>query len=350
MLKYIKLISYSYVYHLLNMNKIKFLLLIFLFCSTFVNSVFALETATPVEMVTPEQNVSVQVQETSQQEEEMFAPIDLDLTDYTYMNKQKNKKFELSATKEGEPAYVKNTGQIWDENMLFRYNFYSDEDNLRVLPSYGSLNSYVSQKLDENTNVMIGQDGISSINGDTVNFAYANSSYYSSGARIDGSTSKFNYSLGAFNETDTLNQELAAIVSTKPAGLMNSTGKFYVGGGVFSNLMDDVNKNTAGIFAQYNNDKLSLGAQLARSQYTKSGYDDANSVHFLTQYKVNDHLSLKNKIVKNFDIDELQGEVGIVYKPLSDTDRLQFELTAANYQSQNVITRQRLKFTTSFKF
>ena len=231
----------------------------------------------------------------------MFAPIELDLTDY-YNEKQKKKKkwFALSATKEGEPAYVKNTGQIWDEDKLFRYNFYSNEDNLRVLPSYGSLNSYINQKLDENTTVMIGQDGISSINGDTVNFAYANSSYYSSGARIDGSMKNFNYSVGAFTETDTLNQELAAIVSTKPTSILNSKGKFYTGGGVFSNLMDDVNKNTAGVFVQYNNDKWSLGTQLARSQYSKSGYENSNSVHFLTQYKVNDHLSLKNKIKQSW--------------------------------------------------
>ncbi len=335
---------------LINMNKIKFLLLIFLFCSTFVCPVYALELAEPVEMEPVGQNSFEQPAENVQLDSDMFAPIDLDLTDYTYLNKEKNKKFELSATKEGEPAYVKNTGQIWDEDMLFRYNFYADEDNLRVLPSYGSLNSYVSQKLDDNTTVMIGQDGISSINGDTVNFAYANSSYYSSGARIDGSAKNFNYSVGAFTETDTLNQQLAAIVSTKPRSIMNTKGKFYVGGGVFSNLMDDVNKNTTGVFAQYNNDKWSFGTQLARSQYTKSGYDDSNSLHFLTQYKVNDHLSLKNKIVNNFDVDEIQGEIGVVYKPLSDTDRLQFELTAANYQSQNVITRQRLKFTTSFKF
>ena len=106
----------------------------------------------------------------SQKDEDLFAPIDLDLTDYTNMNK-KNKKFELSAEKEGKPAYVQNTGQIWDEDMLFRRTYYSDETNLRVLPSYGSLNSYVTRPLDENTTVMIGQDGISEINGDTVNFA-----------------------------------------------------------------------------------------------------------------------------------------------------------------------------------
>ena len=71
---------------------------------------------------------------------------------------------------------------------------------------------------------------------------------------------------------------------------------------------------------------------------------------FLSLYKVNDHLSLKNKIVKNFDVDEIQGDLGIVLNPLKDTDRLELEVTAANYQSQNAITRQRLKFSTSFKF
>ena len=54
--------------------------------------------------------------------------------------------------------------------------------------------------------------------------------------------------------------------------------------------------------------------------------------------------------VKNFDVDEIQGELGIVLNPLKDTDRLELEVTAANYQSQNAITRQRLKFSTSFKF
>ncbi len=284
-----------------------------------------------------------------EKEEEMFAPVDLDLTDFSYMNKE-NKKFKLSAEKEGKPAYVKNSGQIWDENMLFRYNYYSDETNLRVLPSYGSLGSYVTRDLDENTTVMVGQDGLSSINGDTVNFSYDTYSYYSSGARLEGNQKHFNYAVGAFNETDTLNQQLSAIVSTKPTSILNSKGKFYVGGGVFSNLRKDLNFNTTGLFAQYKNDKLSMGAQISNSDYSKTGYDSYSKAHFLTQYKINDHVSLKNKIVKNFDVDEIQGELGVVLNPLKDTERLQLELTAANYQSQNVVTRQRLKFSTSFRF
>ncbi len=68
-----------------------------------------------------------------------------------------------------------------------------------------------------------------------------------------------------------------------------------------------------------------FGAQIANSSYTKSGYDGYRKAHFLTKYKVNDHLSLKNKIVKNFDVDEIQGEVGVVLNPLKDTDRLELK-------------------------
>lgn len=316
------------------------------FFSTLKSPVFSLDVVEPQQSapaVTAEEGI------TRQQEEEMFAPVELDLTDYSYMNKE-NKKFKLSAEKEGKPSYAQSTGQIWQEDMLFRYNYYSNESNLRVLPSYGSLGSYVTKQLDENTSVMVGQDGISEINGDTVNFSYEHYSYYSSGARLDGNCDKFNYSVGAFNETDTLNQELGAIVSTKPTSILNSKGKFYVGGGAFTTLMNGVDLNTTGVFAQYKNNKLSLGAQISNSSYSKSGYEGYSKAHFLTKYKVNDHLSLKNKIVQNFDVGEVQGELGVVVNPLKDTDRLQLEVTAANYQSQNVITRQRLKFTTSFKF
>lgn len=153
------------------MRKISVILaILFLFASNPTNPVFCAES---------EDTVSVST------EEEMFAPVDLDLTDYTHLNKEnKNKKFKLSAEKEGKPSYVKNSGQIWDEDMLFRYNFYADSTNLRVLPAYGSLGSYVTRNLDENTTVMVGQDYISEINGDTVNFSYDSYSYYTSGARI----------------------------------------------------------------------------------------------------------------------------------------------------------------------
>lgn len=286
---------------------------------------------------------------TEKNDDDIFAPIDLDLTDYTTLNK-KNKRFKLSAEKVSKPLYTKNTNQVWSEDKLFLQDYYSNETNLRSLPSYGSLGSYITRDLDENTSVMVGQDGLTSINGDTVNFAYSNSSYYSSGARLSSGAKYINYSVGAFTETDTLNQQLSALVTTKPTSILNSKGKFYVGSGIYSNIMTDVNKNTSGIFANYKNDKLSLSTQLARSEYTKSGYNENSSAHILTTYKINDHLTLKNKLVKNFDFNELQGEIGVVLKPLTDTERLQVELTAANYQSQNVITRQRLKFTASYKF
>lgn len=282
-------------------------------------------------------------------EDDMFAPVELDLTDYSYMNKQ-NKKFKLSAEKEASPSYTQSKGQVWDENMLFRYNYYSDESNLRVLPSYGSLGSYVTTKLDENTSLMVGQDALTEMNGDTLSFSYPNYSYYSSGARITGEHEKMHYSVGAFTETDTLHQQLAAVVTTKPTHIKGSEGTFYVGGGVFTNLMDDVNKTSSGVMAHYRNKKFSAGAQLSHLSYSKAGYNESNSAHFLTSYRINEHWLLKNRIVKNFDFDEVQGELEVVYNPLKDSDRLQLKVSAANWQSQSVATRQRLKFTTSFKF
>ena len=282
-------------------------------------------------------------------EEDMFAPVDLDLTDYTFLNK-KNKKFKLSAEKEAKPSYVKNTNQVWSEDKLFLQQYYSNETNLRALPSYGSLGSFVTGELDENTSVMVGQDSLTEINGDTVNFSLKNYSYYSSGARLDRQGKNINYSVGAFTETDTLAQQIAGVVTTKPRSILNSKGKFYVGAGVFSNLMNEQNKNTTGVLAQYKNDKLSLGTQLSRTEFSKTGQNNLSTLHLLSTYKVNNNVQLKNKIVKDFEINEVQGEIGVVLNPLKDTDRLKLEVALANYQTQNVITRQRLKFTTYFKF
>lgn len=318
----------------------KLIIFAYLFLGVFVHSSFSAEVNA---------KVGEEYSQPSVEEDDMFAPVELDLSDYS-LEKKQNKKFKLFAEKVPKPSFTKSEGQVWDESKLFRYNFYSNAANLRVLPSYGSLGSYVSRPLDENTTVFVGQDSLTEINGDTVNFSLDNYSYYHSGAKMEGQQKYFNYSVGAFNETDTLNQQLAAVVSTKPKSFLNSKGKFYAGGGVFSTMKSDVNFNTVGLFAQYKNDKLSIGAQISDSSYSKDGYNGYSKAHLLTKYQINEHLSLKNKLVKNFDFEELQGELGVVVNPLKDTDRLELEVTAANYQSQNVITRQRLKFVTSFKF
>lgn len=321
-------------------KKITIILIALLFCTNQIS--FA--TSSPIEI--PQQEIN------ENQEEDMFAPVDLDLSDYTLWNK-KSKRFKLSAEKSDKSAkttYVKNNNQVWSEDKLFLQNYYSNETNLRSLPSYGSLGSFVTRELDENTSVMIGQDSLTEINGDTVNFSLKNYSYYSSGARLDRQAKHVNYSIGAFTETDTLHQQIAGVITTKPKSILNSKGKFYVGAGVFSNLMNEVNKNTTGVLAQYKNDKISLGTQLSRTEYTQAGYNNLSTLHVLSTYRVNDNVLLKNRIVKDFEIDELQGEVGIVLNPMKETDRLKLEIALANYQSQNVITRQRLKFTTYFKF
>lgn|SRR5574344_367319 len=327
------------------MKKIWLIVLILtLFCSNPIAPVFSAENDMQDDDV---QSESSDIQETSQ--EEMFAPVDLDLTDYTHMNKE-NKKFNLSVEKEDKPTYVKNSGTVWDEDKLFRYTYYSDESNLRVLPSYGSLNSYITRDLDENTTVMVGQDGISAVGGTSLNFFSMNGSYYAQGARLDSSTKNLNYTVGAFDETNNNNQELAAAISTKPVHILKSKGTFSFGGGMFGNVRSNETKTTSGIFTTYNRGKFSLSAQYSESSYSFDTGSSTNMIHIMPQYVVNPHLTLKSKIVKDMDVDEMQGELGISIKPLKDTDVLSIDLTATNYQSQNVTTRQRVKFSTSFRF
>ena len=114
--------------------------------------------------------------------------------------------------------------------------------------------------------------------------------------------------------------------------------------------MDEANKNTAGVFTQYKQGKFSLGVQLSQSSYTNGAGSTTQSVHILPRYDINEHLSLKTKLVNNMSIDQIQGEIGLSIRPLKDTDAWSIDVTASNYQSQSVITRQRLKFTTEFRF
>ena len=63
----------------------------------------------------PKETITTAIENNNEDE---FAPIDLDLTDYTTLNK-KNKRFKLSVEKVTKPQYVKNTNQIWSEDKLF---------------------------------------------------------------------------------------------------------------------------------------------------------------------------------------------------------------------------------------
>ena len=82
-------------------KKIKSILYILpLLCSILVSPAFGLETVSPVEPSVEQDNI----EQTTDDSDDMFAPVELDLTDYSYMNDKKNKKFELSATQEGKPA------------------------------------------------------------------------------------------------------------------------------------------------------------------------------------------------------------------------------------------------------
>ena len=74
-----------------------------------------------------------------------------------------------------------------------------------------------------------------------------------------------------------------------------------------------------------------------------------NSVHLLPSLKVNDHLSLTGKLVKNLTTQETQQEIGIRYKPFKSDDSVVFDITGTTYKDASTLVRQRLKFSTSFK-
>ena len=78
---------------------------IIIFIALLFLNLTAIAETSPVKL--EENKSSIKEQST---EEDMFAPVDLDLTDYTFLNK-KNKRFKLSAEKEAKTTYVKNTNQ-----------------------------------------------------------------------------------------------------------------------------------------------------------------------------------------------------------------------------------------------
>lgn len=284
----------------------------------------------------------------TQEEELMFAPIELDLSDYEPPQKQSAKKLFLRVEKNEKPNDIKATNQIWDTSKLYRYQYFSDTRNLNPISATGVLGSKLQTALDDNTTVTIGQDGLDSYNGYTLNFIYNNGSVYNTGAKISGNEDKFDYSLGVYNQTATQERSYGGIISSKPSHILNSKGTFALGGSVYTNMLNNDTRNTTGLFSQYQLGNFSLGSQISQSSYA-NGANMTNSVHLLPSLKVNDHLSLTGKLVKNLTTQETQQEIGIRYKPFKSDDSVVFDITGTTYKDASTLVRQRLKFSTSFK-
>ena len=284
----------------------------------------------------------------SKEEELMFAPIELDLSDYEAPKKENNKKLFLRVEKNEKPNEIKATNQIWDTSKLYRYQYFGDQRNLNPISATGVLGEKLQTAIDDNTTVTIGQDGLDSYNGYTLNFIYNNGSVYNTGAKISGNEEKFDYSIGAYNQTATQERSYGGIISSKPSHILNSKGTFAFGSSVYTNLLNNDTRNTTGLFSQYQLGAFSLGSQISQSSYA-NGANTTNSIHILPSLKVNDHLSLTGKLVKNITTQETQQEIGIRYKPFKSEDSVVFDITGTTYRDATELVRQRLKFSTSFK-
>lgn len=284
----------------------------------------------------------------SKEEELMFAPIELDLSDYEAPQQEHNKKLFLRVEKNEKPNEIKTTNQIWDNSKIYKYQYFGDQRNLNPISATGVLGSKLETSLDDNTKVIIGQDGLDSYNGYTLNFIYNNGSVYNTGAKISGNEENFDYSIGAYNQTATQERSYGGIISTKPSHILNSKGTFAFGSSVYTNLNNDGTKNTTGLFSQYQLGRFSIGSQISQSSY-ENGANLTNSIHLLPSFKVNDKLSLTGKLVKNMTTQETQQEIGISFKPFKSEDSVVFDITGTTYRDATELVRQRLKFSTSFK-
>lgn len=282
------------------------------------------------------------------EEELMFAPIELDLSNNDNNNKPvRNKRFFLKAEKDDKPQpAVKNDGTLWDDSKIFRYQTsLTDNKNIRPMASGYSLKT----KLNDKATVTIGQDGLDGYNGYTINFFAQNGSMYNDGAKINGGTDKFDYTVGAYTQTVSDEKSYGGAISTKPRVYGKSKGTLSFGTGVYSSLLNNDTKNTTGFFTQYQRGRFSLGGQVSQSAYA-SGAGMTNNIHVLPQYQINEHLTLKSKIVKNMTNEETQEEIGIKFRPFKSDDSMEFELTGGAYfNGAQEMTRQRFKFSTNIK-
>lgn len=287
-------------------------------------------------------------QEPEKEEELMFAPIDLDLSIPDKTKPQKNKRLLIRVEKNDKPEQIKNTNQIWDGSKIYHYQYYGDMRNLNPISATGVLGSSLTTKIDNDTTVTVGQDGMDSYNGYTLSFIYNNGSVYNSGAKITGSKEKFDYSLGAYTQTATLEKSYGGVISSKPTHILNSKGTFAFGSSLYTNLNNDGTINTAGVFSEYQRGKFALGGQISQSAYS-NGSNMSSSIHILPEYKFNEHISLRSKLVQNMTTQEAQEEIGLSFRPFKSEDSVRFDITGTNYHNNSEITRQRVKFSTSFR-
>ena len=294
------------------------------------------------------QTSKMETGEAEEEEEHMFAPIDLKLEE---SEKPKNvKRFKLRAEVEEKPKVNKYLLKTWDDSKSYRYQYFGDQRNLRPIAALASQSSYMVVPLDEQTSVYTGQRSLSSYDGIRMSFIRKRESDYDVGTKVIGSFDKLDYSVGVYTDTNTLSNSFGGILSTKPRKIRNSKGDFSFGAGLYSNDFEDYSRNTAGFFTKYRQGKFTVSGQLAQSNFS-SNREPVNSVHFQADYKVNDYITLTSRIIKELNTEYALDEYAVRVFPFgSKKDTVDFELSARNVYSAQDVVQQRFKFVTNIRF
>lgn len=286
-------------------------------------------------------------EETNDDEELMFEPIDLDLKDY---NNERVKKLKIRVESNEKPKYIKNYRKTWDDSKFYRYQYYSDQKNLQPLIAPASYGAYLETQLDDNTTVQVGQYNLSWYDNGPINFIGKTETDYDSGATITGHGRNFDYAFGMYTATNTLKNSYGGIISTKPKKIWHSKGDFSFGTGMYSNDYDEYTKNTAGFFTKYRRGKFTVSGQVAQNSYTTGTSSDVQSFHLVHQYKINDHFMIRGKMVKELNTDYSQDELSLRYSPSFKDDRVFFELTSSQVNNLQNQPQQRFKIMTNINF
>lgn len=273
--------------------------------------------------------------------------IKLDSTENNSLNNS-GALFILGAEKVENINDVKAVNTFWDKSKNFSYTYYQDVKNISPMPSLFNT-SYLVSKINSQTKAYVGQSTLSDFNDIPVFFVRANETNFDNGFKLVSNANNFNVSVGAFNST--LNNRLSggAVISTKSINISNIAGNFVLGGGYYSNELDNDNKNTGGLFAEYRYKRLKLNVQGAKSKYANSPNLETG-LYFTPEIKLTDSLSLRTRYIKNIAQNTDQGLIGLSYKPVKNNSRdFEFSINAANNYTLSVPTSQMFTFSTKFK-
>ena len=282
----------------------------------------------------------------NEEEELMFAPIELDLSEE---REEEIKKFKIRVESDTKPKLVKNYRKNWYDSKFYRYQYYSDPKNLQPLIAPASYGAYLETELDDNTTIQVGQYNLSWYDGGPINFIGKAESDFDVGATMTGHGRKFDYAIGAYTATDTLNNSYGGIVSSKPQKIWHSKGDFSFGTGLYSNDYGSYTKNTAGFFTKYRRGKFTVSGQLAQNTYSNSS-SNPQSFHLTHQYQINDHVMIRGKLVKEINSDYSQDELALRLSPSFKNDTIFVEISSSQINNLNNNIQQRFKIMTNINF